>query len=233
MIAAGLVAATIAPLEFSLFSKITKNLVGFGYLGFAAHSGQIFGFYLVAVVLIPLGYGHILLRPWAHKLSITAVWSWLILGIPCMALVASIFVAYKAPTDLGALVFGALALLLYPTFPAAIALFYRSSDTRAQFQASGHSTWIENAPQPVLVLGTVVTFYVFALHAPLFLNGTVPFGCGFRSGIEGYTITSVAILCLTFVAWGLFNRRRCSERADRAAFGATNGVHPVHDVAQR
>jgi uncharacterized membrane protein len=64
------------------------------------------------------------------------------------------------------------------------------------------------APQPVLILGTVVTFYVFALHATLFLNGVFPFGCGFRSGIEGYTIASAAILCLTFVAWGLFNRRR-------------------------
>ena len=60
MIATGLVAAVIAPLEFSLFKNMTKNLVGFGYLGFAAHSGQIFGFYLVALVLVPLGYGHLL-----------------------------------------------------------------------------------------------------------------------------------------------------------------------------
>ena len=43
MVAAGLFAASMAPLEFSLFKDITKDLVGFGNLGFAAHSGQIFG----------------------------------------------------------------------------------------------------------------------------------------------------------------------------------------------
>ena len=209
MIAAGLFAATIAPVEFSLFKKITKGFVGFGYLGFAGHSAQIFGFYLIALVFVPLGYGHLLLRSWAHKLSITALWSWLILGSPCMALVISIFVAVKDPTNLGTLVFGAFALFIYPILPSALILFYRCSNTQLQFQANRDGpAWIEAAPQPVLILGSVVTFYVFAFHAPLFLNGVVPFGCGFQSGIEGYVIASTAIQCLTFVAWGLFNRRR-------------------------
>ncbi len=38
MVAAGLSSAVMAPLEFSLFKDITKDLVGFGYLGFAAPS---------------------------------------------------------------------------------------------------------------------------------------------------------------------------------------------------
>jgi len=41
MIAAGLFAATIAPVEFSLFKKITKGLVGFGYLGFWSSPGLV------------------------------------------------------------------------------------------------------------------------------------------------------------------------------------------------
>ena len=51
-----------------------------GSLAFAAHSGQIFGLYLVALVFVPLGYGHLLLRSWAYKLSLAALWSWLILA---------------------------------------------------------------------------------------------------------------------------------------------------------
>ena len=209
MVAVGLSAAVMAPLEFSLFKDITKDLVGFGYLGFAAHSGQIFGFYLVALVLIPLGYGHLLLRSWTHKLSLTALWSWLILGIPCMALVMYIFVAYKDPTDFATLVFGAITLFIYPVLPFALVLFYRSSETQAQFhKPTNHLTWIETAPQPVLILGSVVTFYVFAFHSPLFLNGVVPFGCGFLSGLGGYALAATAILGLSFVALGLFNQRR-------------------------
>ena len=168
MIATGLFAATIAPLEFSLFKNWPKNLVGFGYLGFAALSGQIFGFYLVAVVLVPLGYGHLLLRPWAHKLTMTALWAWLIVGSPCVALVTWIFVASKDPTDLATLAFGAFVLLFYPVLPSALILFYRSPKTRAQFQThANRSAWIATAPQPVLILGTVVAFYVlrFTRHS--------------------------------------------------------------------
>lgn len=39
LIAVGLFAAIIAPLEFSLFKDITGELQGFGYLGFAIQSG--------------------------------------------------------------------------------------------------------------------------------------------------------------------------------------------------
>ncbi len=218
MVAAGLSSAVMAPLEFSLFKDITKDLVGFGYLGFAAHSGQIFGFYLVALVLLPLGYGHLLLRSWAHKLSLTALWSWLILGIPCMAFVMYIFVAYKNPTDLTTLFFGVSTLFIYPVLPFALVLFYRSSDTQAQFHSKDHLTWIETAPQPVLILGSVVTFYVFAFHLPLFLNGVVPFGCVFLSGLGGYTLAATAILGLSFVALGLFNQRRWAWFGGMACF---------------
>ena len=209
MIAAGLFAATLAPLEFSLFKDVTKELAGFRYLGFAAHSAQILGFYLVALVLVPLGYGHLLLRSWAHKLSLTALWSCLILGIPCMALVMFIFVGYKDPTDHGALLFAAASLFMYPVLPFMLVRFYHSQETKAQFQSSSdHLTWIEAAPQPVLILGSVTAFYVFAFHTSLFLNGVVPFGCGFRSGKVGYVIAATAIVGLSFVAWGMFNQRR-------------------------
>ena len=52
MIAAGLYAAMLAPMEFSLFKNITQDLTGFGYLTFAAHSAQIFGYYLLFVFCI-------------------------------------------------------------------------------------------------------------------------------------------------------------------------------------
>ena len=208
MITAGLFAAVLAPLEFFLFKNITKNLAGLGTLGFAVHSGQIFGLYLVALVFVPLGYGHLHLRSWAHKLSLAALWSWLILGLPCMALVMFIFVGYKDPTDFGALVFGALTLLIYPGLPSVFILFYRSSNTQAQFEKpADRLTWVEATPLPVIILGSVATFYVFAFHLPLFLNGVVPFGCGFRSGLSGYAFASTAILVLAFVAWGLFRQR--------------------------
>ena len=221
MIAAGLYAAMLAPMEFSLFKNITQDLTGFGYLTFAAHSAQIFGYYLLALVLVPLGYGHLQLRSWAHKLSLTGLWSWLILGIPCMALVIFIYVAYKDPTDLDTLVFGAFALFIYPVLPLLLVLFYRDTKTQAQFQSpADHLTWIEATPQPVLILGLVVTFYVFAFHLPLFLNGVVPFGCGFRSGLPGYALAGSAIMVLSLVAWGLFNRRLWAWFGGIACFAA-------------
>ena len=206
--AVGLLAAVLAPLEFSLFKDITKDLVGFRNLGFAVLAGQIFGLYLVAFVSIPLGYGHLHLRSWAHKLTLAALWSWIILGLPCIALVMLIFIGYKDPTDTGALIFGALTLFAYPVLPFLVVLFYRSSNTQALFEKPvDRHTWIEATPSPVLILGSVTTFFVFSFHIPLFLNGVVPFGCGFLSGLTGYGLASSGILVLAFVALGLFRQR--------------------------
>jgi len=54
MIATGMFAAVIAPLEFSFFKDIISELEGFGHLGFVAHSGQIFGYYFMALALVQI-----------------------------------------------------------------------------------------------------------------------------------------------------------------------------------
>jgi hypothetical protein len=71
----GVAAVVIAPLEiytFYLFSeggKFHYEGFGFGSFMFGNIAIQIFGYYAIALICIPLGYGHLRLQQWSRKVT--------------------------------------------------------------------------------------------------------------------------------------------------------------------
>ncbi|MBN1145651.1 MAG: hypothetical protein JXA78_00235 [Anaerolineales bacterium] len=85
LLAIGTVSALLGPVEvycFYLFSEGGRfNYPGFGFgsFMFGNIACQIVGYYLIALLCIPLGYAHLRAWRWARAVSLSLIWCWLIL----------------------------------------------------------------------------------------------------------------------------------------------------------
>lgn len=205
----GITAAILGPVEmycFYLFSeggRFHYEGFGFGSFMFGNIACQIGGYYLIAAVAIPLGYGHLRVRRWARKLSLTLLWFWRVVGLPLIVVLFLMLVTAKE-LSWAAVVFVAIALVLsYLVLPGLLIRFYRGRNARLTFEARDPKTyWIEELPLPVLVLGSLYIFYVVALHIPILFNGIVPFFGIFLYDLEGIALLDFLIVCLTCLVWG-------------------------------
>ena len=78
---------------------------------------QIVGYYLIAALFIPLGYGHLKMWRWVRTMSVALLWSWLVVGAPLIVVVFFILAGSKdlsLPAALIALVFLVLSYLVFP-----------------------------------------------------------------------------------------------------------------------
>lgn len=82
--------------------------------------------------------------------------------------------------------------------------FYRSRDVRLTFETrDSKSTWIDDLPQPVLVLGALLLFYIVVLHIPIFFSGIFPFFGLLLVDLAGILMIDVTIFCLAGLTWGV------------------------------
>ena len=133
----GIGAALLGPLEmycFTLFSeggRFHYEGFGFGSFMFANIAAQIVGYYLIALVFIPLGYGHLRLRRWARPLALALLWFWTVMGVPlCLAFLFALLSA-KPLSPLLSLVVITFTCSAYPAIPGLMIRFYRSKDVKA------------------------------------------------------------------------------------------------------
>jgi len=210
----GVPVAFLGPVEmycFYLFSeggRFHYEGFGFGSFMFGNIASQIIGYYLIALLLVPLGYGHLKTRRWARTLSLTLLWAWLVVGAP---LTIVLFFVLAASKDLS-LAAGVIAIVVltlsYLVVPAVLIRFYQSRDVRLTFETKDPgSYWIEKLPMPVLVLGSMDLFYIIMLHIPILFNGVFPLFGRFLSGIQGIILLDLSIACLVCLAWGTIRRR--------------------------
>jgi len=210
----GVVAAFFGPLEmycFYLFSeggRFHYEGFGFGSFMFGNIACQIMGYYLIAVVLIPLGYGYIRMRRWARTLSLTLLWAWLVVGMPLSIIFLFMLFSAKDLSAGVALVMLVLAGLAYPVLPGVLIRFCQSRNVRLTFDAKDPGTyWTDGTPMPILVLGSLFLFYTVALHVPIFFNGVFPLFVVWASGLQGIFLLDLSILCLVLLTWGTLQRR--------------------------
>ena len=166
------------------------------------------GYYLIAALLIPLGYGHLKLRRWARTLFLTLLWSWLVVGAPLIVVVFFILAGSKdlsLPVALIALVFLALSYLV---FPGLLIRFYRGRNVRRTFETKDtKSCWVENLPMPILVLSSLYLFYIVVLHILILFNGMFPALGVFLFGLQGTLLLDISIGCLSCLIWGTLRLR--------------------------
>jgi hypothetical protein len=210
----GGVAAVTGPLEmycFELFSeggRFHYEGFGFGSFMFANIASQIVGYYLIALVFIPLGYGHLRLRRWARRLALALLWFWTVMGVPlCIAFLFALLSAKPLSPILSIAVI-ALTCVAYPAIPALMIRFYRSSAVQATFEKGEPGpAWIERLPVPLIVEGLLLAFYVVVLHVLILLNGAFPLFGRWVTGLPGIAIIDLVCLALVILIWGVLKQR--------------------------
>lgn len=210
----GIAAAFLGPVEmycFYLFSaggRFHYQGFGFGSFMFGNIAAQILGYYLIALILVPLGYGHLRVRRWARPLSFALVWTWLVVGIPLAVVFLFILLASKDLSAPAALTAGILLAAAYLVIPGLLILFYRSRDVRLTFEARDPGTYrIERVPMPILVLAALELFYTVVLHVAILFRGLFPLFGVWLSDLQGILVLDGAILCLALLFWGVLRRR--------------------------
>ena len=205
----GIAVGLLGPLEmycFYLFSaggRFHYEGFGFGSFMFGNIASQIVGYYLLAALFIPLGYGHIKMRRWARTLSVTLLWSWLVVGAPLVVVVFFILLASKdlsLPVALSALIFLGLSYLV---FPGLFIRFYQGLNVRRTFEIKDAGPcWLEGVPIPILVLSSLYVFYIIMLHILILFNGIFPVFGVFVFGLQGILLLDFSIACLVSLLWG-------------------------------
>jgi len=172
------VSALLGPAEVHVFywfedgGRFHYGGAGFGSLMFANIAIQIAGYYVIAVLCIPLGYGHLKLRWWTPAIMTTLLIAWLIVGLP-LSLTALMMLVTSKGVSLVSLPFVALGfILLYPVIPIMLLRFYRSPSAQRAFQtAEIPSNWLSETPQNVKVAVSLMVLLALVLHFPLLLDG--------------------------------------------------------------
>ena len=205
----GIAAGLLGPLEmycFALFSeggRFHYEGFGFGTFMFGNIAGQIVGYYLIAALFIPLGCGHLKMRRWVRTLSLTLLWTWLVVGAPLTVVVFFTLTGTKdlsLPAALSALVFLGLSYLV---FPGLLIRFYRGRNVRRTLETKDAKPhWIENIPIPILVLSALYLFYIIMLHILLLFKGMFPAFGAFRFGLQGFVLLDISMACLVCMIWG-------------------------------
>jgi hypothetical protein len=171
-------------------------------------ASQIAGYYVIAIVLIPLGYGHLRARRWVRRLSVALLWSWLVVGAPLVILVFFVLVASKDLSLFAAILAMILLAGSYLVVPGVLIRFYGSRDVRLTFERTDPDVpWVERVPVPALVLGTLLSFYAVVLHIPILFNGVFPLFGRYLSGLQGILALDLSIACAVCLAWGVFRQR--------------------------
>ena len=199
----GTVAAFLGPLEmycFYLFSeggRFHYEGFGFGSFMFGNIACQIIGYYVIAILFIPLGYGHLKTRRWARTVSLTLLWFWLVVGIPLIVVFFFMLVTAKELSLAGVLIVAILLGLSYLLIPGLLIRFYRSRNVRLTFETKDpKSYWTEKLPLPVLVLCSLFLFYAIALHIPIFFNGIFPLFGVLLFDIQGILLIDILVVPL-------------------------------------
>jgi len=179
---------------------------GRGGLSFACLVCQIIASYVIAAILILVGYGTRKVRRWARTFSLTLLELGVVVGL---AFIPPIFGLFCNPLGviLGVL-FGLLAVPCALLVPWALINFYENRDIALTFETKDPNTyWTEKVPMPILVLTFLFVFYMLILPLPMMLNGVFPFFGVLLSGYRGIFAHNVLILCFIVLAWGTFRQR--------------------------
>jgi hypothetical protein len=222
----GGVAAFAGPVEmycFYLFSqggRFHYEGFGFGSLMFGNIACQIIGYYLTAVVLLPLGYGHLRIRRWARPLALALLWFWVVAGVPLVVAFLFALLSAKELSLTAALIVIVVLGVAYPAVPALLIRFYRGRDVRLTFENRDPRTyWIERLPVPILVLGLLFSFYVVVLHVLILFNGAFPLMGNWVTELPGITLLDVSSWCLVGLIWGTLSRRKWAWWGSLLYFG--------------
>jgi hypothetical protein len=210
LILGGVFSFVVGPVEIYTYSLFTEggrfHFDGFGIVSlmFAMITVQVAGYYAIAFIAIPLGWGHLKFKPWTRKATLTLIWDWMVIGLPLTIIAFFMLLTSKnLPSSILPVLILAF-ITLYPAGPLLARWFYHRPGIQNAFKSQGDSpSWIDK-PQIILVSTSLMAFTTLALHLPLLFNGIFPFFNQILSGLNGYMVIDGCILLSTILTWGLY-----------------------------
>ncbi len=236
----GIVAAVYGPIEFYplyMFSeggRLHYEGFGFGSFMFGNIAVQIVGYYLVALIFIPLGYGHLLRRRWVRKYALSLLWFWLVVGAPLALLFVMMLFSVKEYPPALAWSILAISALSYPILPGILIAFYQRDDVRLTLEERDpRETWWNRTPLPISVLILLFSFFLVFLHIPLLFRGIFPFFGQFFVNLDGMFFIDAALLSLVVLLVGVLMRKRWAWWGSLIYFGLllSNSVITLFQVS--
>ena len=226
LLLAGIACAFIAPVElhvFYLFSeggRFYYEGFRFGSFMFGNIAVQVAGYYLIATLLIPLGYGHVALRRWVRPAALAFLWTWLLLGVPLLVVLFFMTVSVKPFSTAGGVVFVVLLAASYFLLPWLGIRFYQGRNVRGTLEACDpQPAALEARPLAVLVICLLDLFFLIALHVPLLYRGLFPVFGSLWGALEGTYLTAAAVLVLGLLLWGTWQQRVWAWWGSAAFYG--------------
>jgi len=213
LLLAGAGVAYLGPVEIGCFYFFTEGGrfhypgFGFGSFMFANLAAQIVGYYLIAAILIPLGYGHLRLRRWVEPLVDALTRLWMVAGLPFIVAFLFVLLSSKDLPQAVALAFVALLAVSYPGLPWVVRRFYRGKamrDTLGRCDPRPH--WLDERSAPALGLAIIYAVGIVVLHLLILLHGNVPLFGTWVTGLTGITLLDLAIWALAALIWGTLRR---------------------------
>ena len=211
----GVVAALLGPAEifcFYLFSKggmFHYEGFRFGSFMFGTIAAQVLGYYFIASILVPVGFGTMRLKKWSHHFMLALVQFWIIGGLPLIAAFLFVLISSKSLTYFILILIGILLLVSYPILPFIVIHFYKSQKTFLIFEKhASTTTWIETIPIPILSLSILFIFFIIILHVQIFFNGIFPIFGTWASGLTGILMIDLCIILLLAILFGVVKIRK-------------------------
>jgi hypothetical protein len=177
---------------------------------------------MLAVVLVWLGVGSIKARRWARALLLIFSWSWLIIGVMALVVVAvwmpkmmegmATNAAAGQPqlpeaTRMAAVIISLIVVgVFFVAIPAVWVFFYRSPHVKATCEARDPvRRWTDACPLPVLAICLWLGFsVVMTAIVPLTYRGVLPFFGHFLTGAAGMAGYFIVAAIWAWCAWALY-----------------------------
>ncbi len=238
MLLLGSAALVIAPLEMICFTWFSGG-GRFGYeirlwvLHIRQPGDPDLSYYVIALLAIPIGAYHWMLRRSIRPVMLALLRIWWILGIPLLLVFLFVLLASKTLTLGVAVVAFALALLSYTVLPAILGRFYRSRAWARCWSAiilarPERMSWAFRCSP---LLGWLFSGF-WGSRAPL-----VPWSLSDTHRVDhrvsGLALIDGAILTLLLLLWGVMRQRRWAAwgRSSSLAFDCALGWDAMHIVA--
>ena len=183
-----------------------------GSLMFANITIQVIAYYLIAVLFIILGYGHLKLREWARSLSVAVLWAWMVIGAP-LTLVLIFMFSVKSPSIILMVI---AILLVYPVIPLLMIWFYRTKNVLLTFNKNknnvnqNNNNLVNKIPIIVKTISVLFIFFIIVFHIHFLFNGFFPLFGKLLSGLNGFILIDIFIFLLGFLIWGLLRLKSWS-----------------------
>lgn len=210
----GLITTFLGPLEMFCFYLFSEGGVfhyegfGFGSFMFGNISAQILGYFFIAAICLPIGYGTLRQRRWARHLTMGFLQCWYIVGFPLMIAFIAVLVSSKDVSWFIAGLTGLLALVGYLFLPRLAIRYYERALTKQLFgMDEAEPTWIEEIPIPLLGLAYVFVLFILILFTQILFNGAFPLFGTWQTGLIGIVLIDFAMITLAIVLWGMIRLR--------------------------